>query len=341
LQWLPGALISVVALFAVFRLANWSDLQLAFASIRPLNLTIAIVLTIISLFTRALAWWTILERKSTVPRAFFIINEGYLLNNLFPFRLGELARAIFMGNASGQGTFHVLSTIVIERALDIIMAAGLLLATLPLALGMDWAGPFAWRILVLVLLGLSALYLLARHHEAVQAWVIKVGSKNRLVDRWVVPRIGSLLDGLAVMRQPRKFLQSVFWIVVSWVIWVLIYYVMLLPIAPQAKYWWSMFIDSVLALGIAVPSAPAALGVFEAALVGALTLLGVNASAALAYAIAMHFLQFVVTGIFGFWGLIRDGRSLSTLFQDVQAQSKAINEVDSHPSGEAHDPVDL
>jgi glycosyltransferase 2 family protein len=98
----------------------------------------------------------------------------------------------------------------------------------------------------------------------------------------------------------------------------LVYYVMLLSIAPNAPLWWAGFGDAVLAMGVAVPSAPAALGVFEGSLAGALSLVGVSFSLALGYAILMHFIQFVITGILGLWGLARDGRSFSSLFRDLQ-----------------------
>ncbi|NMC79026.1 MAG: hypothetical protein GYA59_06675, partial [Chloroflexi bacterium] len=102
-RWLPGVLISVVALFALFRLASWQDLGMAFSTIQPLNLGVALCLTILSLGTRGLAWRVLLERKATLRQAFFVVNEGYLLNNLFPLRAGEFGRAVFMGKATGLG----------------------------------------------------------------------------------------------------------------------------------------------------------------------------------------------------------------------------------------------
>lgn len=319
-RWLPGVLISAVALFALFRLASWQDLGMAFSTIQPLNLGAALFLTIFSLGTRGLAWRVLLEKKATLRQAFFIVNEGYLLNNLFPLRAGEFGRAVLMGKTTGLGPLHVLSTIVIERAFDVAMAAGMLLATLPLALGMSWARPVAIVTLVLVAAGLALLYLMARYNQQVQEWLMRMGKRWPLVEKYIVPHLGSLLNGLRVLTRPSQFLQSLLWIAASWLLWVVIYYLMLLPIAPQAPFWWAAFADAVLALGIAIPSAPSAVGVFEAAMVGALTLVGVNTSAALAYAIMMHFLQFMVTAIFGFWGLAQERRSLSSLFAEISVR---------------------
>ena len=97
---------------------------------------------------------------------------------------------------------------------------------------------------------------------------------------------------------------------------------MLLSIAPDAPLWWGVFADSVLAMGIAIPSAPAALGVFEAAIVGGLRILGVDYSSALAYGIVMHFLQFSITGILGFYSLTKERHSLGSLFAEVRRKKR-------------------
>jgi uncharacterized protein (TIRG00374 family) len=255
---------------------------------------------------------------------------GYLLNNLFPLRAGEIGRAVLLGQTTGLGTFHVLSTIIIERAFDLAFAALLLLSSLPLALGLDWAKPVAIITLVLVIIGLAVLFHIARNTKTVHAWVSKVFGRFSIVQRFLLPYLDNMLEGLGALTNPRMFLGAVFWIAVSWLIGVLNYYIVILSIAPQAPFWWGVLIDSVLAMGIAIPSAPAALGVFEASLVAALSLLGIDASTGLAYAVVMHFMQFVVTGILGMIGLLREGRSLGSVFKAAQTQK----ELKSSPSEE-------
>lgn len=317
-RWLPGVLISVVALAVVLQLATWQDIELAFTAVRPLNLAAAVALTLISLSLRAQAWRVLLDRKATFKQAFWIICEGYLLNNIFPLRAGELGRAVFMGRATGLGTMHTLSTIVIERAFDLAIAAGLLLGTLPLALAMDWARPLAITTIALVVLGLAALYLMARYNRQAQALAYHVGGRFSLVNRHLLPRFTALLRGLSVLTRPTQFLISLMLIALGWVSWVAIYYVMLLTIAPTAPFWWGIFVTAVLALGVALPSAPAALGVFEAAIVGALAVLGVSAGA-VGFAFVMHLFQFVITAILGLTGLMLEHRSLSNLLREIQS----------------------
>ncbi len=321
-RWLPGVLISAVALFALFRMATWQDLAAAFQSIQLANLLTALGLTLVSLVVRAAAWKALLADGPNLIQTFFIICQGYLLNNLFPLRAGEIGRAVFMGRAIGVSPFHVLSTIVIERAFDLAMAAILLLSTLPLAIGADWAKPVASITLTLVIAGLVALFLMARFSDKVHRLVERLGQRWPVVQRYLLPRIDSMLDGLGALKSLSQFLKVTFWIILSWAIWVLVYYVMLLPIAPQAPLWWAAFADSILALGAAIPSAPASLGVYEASMVAALSILGVAYSPALGYAVLMHFIQFAMTAVLGFWGLARERRSLASLFKEARMQEK-------------------
>ena len=326
-RWLPGVIISLIALFVVFRLAQWEELGPAIARI-PLGFILAaVLLTILFLVVRAVAWRVILGNHASVSQTFWAINQGYLLNNLFPFRAGEFGRALLLGQAAKLSPARVLSSIIIERAFDLAIAAGLLLATLPLALGMAWARSVALLTLVLVIAGLILLFVMSRNQRWVISLVEKIGSKWGFVRRVVVPQLSALMQGLSTLSDPRQFILSLLWIGASWGVAVSTYYVFLLPINPQAPFWWGMFTDAVLAMGIAIPSAPAALGTFEASIVGALTILGVDQTAALAYAITLHFIQFVVTGILGITALVRQGKSVGTFLRDIQA--KVINPTSS------------
>jgi uncharacterized protein (TIRG00374 family) len=323
-RWLPGVLISLIALYLVLSLTNMQDLRSAFSAINPIFIVAGVALTILFCLVRAFAWRILLDRKATVSQTFFGISVGYLLNNLFPFRAGEIGRAVLVGQATKLGTFHVLSTIIIERAFDLAFAALLLLSSLPMALGLSWAKPVAITTLILVIIGITTLFLIARNTARVHDWVLKVPGRYTIVKKYLLPYLDNLLEGLGALTKPQMFIAAVFWIAVSWFIGVLNYYIVMLSINPNAPLWWGVLVDSVLAMGIALPSAPAAIGVFEASLVAALQLVGVDATIALAYAVIMHFIQFAVTGILGMIGLLKEGRSLGSVFKAAQIQKEAV-----------------
>ncbi|HSB00032.1 MAG TPA: lysylphosphatidylglycerol synthase domain-containing protein, partial [Anaerolineales bacterium] len=87
---------------------------------------------------------------------------------------------------------------------------------------------------------------------------------------------------------------------------------------PGAKLVWAAFSLGVAALGIAAPSSPGALGVMELAIVGALSLFGLNASTALAFAITAHLMQYLTTGVLGAYFLAKDGESLTGLYRRIK-----------------------
>ncbi len=213
---------------------------------------------------------------------------------------------------------QVLSSVVIERVFDVAVAASMLLATLPLALGMEWAKTVAMIALAIVITMLVIMFLMARNKEVVTNLVHHLGRRWPFVDKYIVPQISALLEGLTALARPSQFFLSLFWILLSWVVAVLEYYVFVLAVAPHAPLWWGMFTDAVLAMGIAIPSAPASLGTFEASIVGALNILGIDETPALALAITIHFIQFFTTGILGLYALLRQGRTLGNLFKDLR-----------------------
>jgi glycosyltransferase 2 family protein len=319
-SWLPGLLISVVALLFVLKFINWEEFSLALTAMRPANLMLAIVLVLAALVTRSLCWRTLMGLKTSLRDTFFILNIGYLLNTIFPLRAGEAGRAILMGRKTGLGTFYILSTIIIERAYDLAIAAGMLLSTLPFVLGMDWARSVAYITLSMVISGLATLFIIARNRDRVKIWLEKLGKRWPIFNRLAIPKTETLIDGLGALTQPKLFFLSVFWIAMSWLLYVITYFVLLLPIAPQSPFWWALFGNSAVAFGVAIPSAPAGIGVWEASTVGALSLLGIAPSASLAFALLHHLIGIAISGVLGLVGLLREGRSISALLREIRGR---------------------
>lgn len=313
--WLPGLLVSVLALAALARLADWSLVWRAWRQVPWWGFFLGWILFIVSMFTRVFAWRVMLRTRVGWRRALFALNEGYLLNNVFPMRAGELGRALLLGERSGLGTFFVLSTIVMERAFDLALAAAVLLMTIPLALAADWAAPAALTSLAVVTAALGLLYLLARHRARWTPWI------SRFLERWpplrtlIWPRLEATLDGFALLTAPRQFLLALGGMMLTWGLAIVEYAFLLRLFAPQASWWWGAFVLGAAAVGVALPSAPAALGVFEAAVVGALALLDVPYEPALAYAVLVHALHFLTTTLIGAYALMQDGETLSGLWR--------------------------
>ncbi len=315
LRFVPGLFISALAIYAIIHFTRFQDVMLAIRSVKVSFLLWIALLAVLSLVVRAVAWRTILGNRVDLRTSFFGVSEGYFLNNLLPLRAGEIGRSLSVGKSSGLGTFHVLSTVVIERMFDILFAAALLLITLPFVVGADWIRPVAYTALGLVVLVIILLFLVARNRERVSGWIITRKVNEGFVKTRIIPQIEKVLDGMALFTHPGQFLLSLVWIGLCWLIWTILYRTTAAQIVPDAPLWWGAFVGSLLALGVAIPSAPAAVGVFEASFVGALAILGVPSGLTLVYAVILHVNQVFFSMIFGLWGLIRDGNRISQIFK--------------------------
>ncbi|MGB3701408.1 MAG: lysylphosphatidylglycerol synthase transmembrane domain-containing protein [Anaerolineales bacterium] len=314
-RWLPGLIISTIAVLLLIRFSNWSEILQAISQINLAWLFPAILFFIASVGLRAWAWMILLQKKVNYGRVYLTLNEGYLLNNIFPFRLGELGRAFILSKTTKLSAFFVLSTIVIERTYDLAIAAGLLLATLPYVFAIERGQSIAVAVLVIVILGLFGMFALARNRHWIKSKLDDFSLQKFVIRDRIVPRIDSFLSGLGVLAKWDQFLLSVLLMVLGWIFGGLELIFLSQSFGVDLEIWMVGFILGMISLGIAIPSAPAGLGVFEVAAVGAFSLLGLSTSAGLAIAFVSHFISITFTGLVGMYGIFQDGENFAGLYR--------------------------
>jgi uncharacterized membrane protein YbhN (UPF0104 family) len=220
------------------------------------------------------------------------------------------------------GFWRVLSTILVERVFDFAIISGMLLTTLPFVTGASQAYKVAITVFCMVLIGFVIFYLLARYRDRVLILY------ELLTERWPglrligEDRLRSFITGLAALTDLCRFLSVLIWMLVNWGLAILAQYLLLLAFVPSAELIWIVFGLAVVALGVALPSAPAYIGVLEAAWVAALSLVGVEPSTALAFAVSSHFINITITGVFGVYALVREGESLARLYSKIRKEEE-------------------
>lgn len=319
-RMLPGLLVTVIAVVALYYFVDLNALKRGFAIADYRWLPLVFVVFFGTLAARAMAWRTILEERASFKESFVVINQAYLLNNVLPFRLGELGRALILSNRARLSFWHVISTVVVERVFDLGIAAGLLLSTLPFVVGADWARPAALAAIVVVLLGFLMLFFMASNPNRVRQLVGALSQPWPKLQKWLADKLASFLEGLSALRTPARFLKVAFWMLATWACNVGWYYVLMQSFLPGARWLWALFSIAVASLGVALPSSPAYIGVLETALVGSLSLFGVDPSIALAYAVMGHVIYFVITGLIGIIGFWQQGQSLGAVYHRLLAR---------------------
>lgn len=316
-RWLPGAIISVGLIAAIL---YFVDLRAMANAIRNANygmLAISMALGFIWLGVRAQVWRTLLRDRPSFSDTFWTVGEGYILNNFLPFRLGELGRAFLLSRKTDMQFMEILPTIVIERAMDLAYSAIIFLAALPFVVSPEGSGQIALTFGAVVLAGFVLLYVLARSNQ----WALDLFHK--LSARWpALQRLGgnfleSFFAGLSVLTDGWLFLRFLFWMTLNWALAIVAYYFIIRAFFPQTQLTWAMLGLGAAAFGGAVPALPGAVGTFEGAFGGALTLLTGDQSTSFAAAITARLYNYVNSGLIGGIGLAREGETLSGIYHQL------------------------
>ena len=328
-RWLPGAIISILLIVAIL---YFVDLRVMVDALRNANyglLGIALSIGFIWMFVRAQVWRTLLRNRASYKDVFWTVGEGYILNNFLPFRLGEIGRAFLLSRKSKMQFMEILPTIVIERTMDLGYSAIILLAALPFVVGAEGAGRIGVVVGVIVLLGFILLYVLARSNQWALDLFHKLSARWPALQRFGGSFLESFFAGLSVLTDGWLFIRFLFWMTLNWAIAIVAYYFIIRAFFPQTEITWAMFGLGAAAFGGAVPSLPGAVGTFEGAFGGALTLLTGDQSTSFAAALTARLYNYINSGVIGGIGLALEGQTLSGVYEQLKNLRSKENEVSS------------
>lgn len=315
LRWAIPLIISIASFWFVLRETDLSQLVRNFSKIGWQTILFASLAYFTSFFLRAFCWYILLRRKVSFKDAFFTMGAGYLLNNVFPFRLGEIGRALLLDDPEGTAALEVLSSVIVERVFDVFLAAVFVLGTLPRVISGDYDRTLIFIALIIAALGLILLYLAAKYRIQIINWLTSWGEHSRFVNSWITPKAVQVLEGLSVLTHTGSFILAFGSLALSWLLAFGENLIVFRSLYSNPPFWWMIFVLSAGTFGAALPSAPASLGIFEGVMVAAFALLGVDSGLAFAHAIVIHVLAFVYANILGLIGLRLRGQALISLYR--------------------------
>jgi len=324
LRWLIPLLISIFAIWLVLRDVDLTQLIRNFAQIGWRTFLLASLAYFTAYFFRVFCWYILLRRRVSFKDAFFTMGAGYLLNNVFPFRLGEVGRALLLDDPQGPSALEVLSSVIVERVFDVFLASVFVLATLPKIINGAYDTTLILIALFVAVMGLVILYLAARFRMRIIEWLNRWGNRSTLIRLKVAPRMIKVLKGLSVLTHTPSFLLAFGSLAVSWFIAFGENFIVFRSLYDAPPFWWMIFVLSAGTFGAALPSAPASLGIFEGVMVAAFALLGVDAELGFTHAIVIHAIAFVYANIFGLIGLRIRGQALIGLYHRAVRRSPEV-----------------
>ena len=319
-QILLGVVLSVGAIVILFRGLEIDELASEISKANYYSLIPFVIFEALSVWARGMRWRVLLEEKLGGARLFWITNISYYLSNILPLRIGELGRVYLVTRNSEVTGMQALSTAVLERMLDVVTVFIMLFLVLPLVPEHGLVTSMAYLVVGSVIVLIISMFVIASKRRSVAKFVNLVAKRlGSRIGGFVNDSFDKFFESIDVVRGRRVFLAGL-WCIVVWVFSVLATYCLLVSFAPTQQWYGAVFVTSLLALGIALPSVPASVGLWEASAVAALAVLGVNREVALAFAIVIHIVIFLQMAILGIIGLHIEGEN----FNDLVAHTKRL-----------------
>lgn len=297
-----GVGLSAIAVVALLRSVDVSELLVQLRRSRPGWFAAACLVTLLGYYFRARRWGVLLAPTRTVPtgRLFNATIVGFLAINTLPARLGELVRVYILARTERISSGTVLATVVMERffdlaALGVFWALSLLFAPYPA--WFRWSG-YLTLALAVVLAG--ALWAFHRGHARGGA----------ILDRFVVAfperfhgtlsrALASFSAGLRVFGRPSTLFGAGMWSAVMWVTNGVVFLLTAECVGIDLPLWAPLLLAFVVCVAILIPSSPGFVGVLEGSCVIGLALLGVQGPKALAYGVLYHLTQLLPLVLLG------------------------------------------
>jgi hypothetical protein len=308
IRFWAGIAISVIALILAVRSIDLGEVSGALARVQGPAVLLALLALALTLLAKA-ARWRVLFRphyaRVRFSTSFTVLIIGQMVNTLFPLRLGEVARAYLIGERDGVSKTFAFGTIVVEKMVDMALALLLLLLLIP------WLPLPTWTVGAGTSSAISLGILLAI--VGTVAWQkdrargLTLALHRRLP---LLPKVASgqqltrALDSLDVLRQGGQWLSLTLLSILAWAGAVLTNYFTFLALDIHLPLIASVFLLLVLQIGVAVPSAPGKIGVFQYLTVLALSIFSVGASSALSVGILLYLIVYippVVGGLLLMW----------------------------------------
>ncbi len=330
--WL-GLIISAIFLWLAFRKVDFALVWEQLKSAKLAFVALGIVAYFFSLFLRTWRWKVLLRPMKAVSlvRLFPILSAGYMANNIYPARAGDLLRTVLLRKKEDVPISASLATIIVEHLFDGIAILALVLLNLgqltSFTPNSQWVGIIEksafWVGLIfgLILLVFIGMVLLPEKMHGFTSWVI-----NRLIPSKLREPVGRIIEkfteGLRVLRSPLQSLLVMAQSVLIWVIETGLYWGVMKAMGLELTFRSLLMVVGIVNLVLLVPAAPGGLGTFDAATKSMMELFGVNPENALSYALLLRVALWLPVTLVGAFFFVKEGFGLTTDLQNLQKEYK-------------------
>jgi hypothetical protein len=315
--WL-GVLISIVFIWLALRGLRLEEFWDSVKQANYIWLIPGIGVYFVGVWVRAWRWHYLLGPIKKIPTQtmFPITTIGYMGNNIYPARAGEVLRAVLLKRKEGVSISASLATIIVERIFDGVVMLAFVFLNLPELAKLTSASGFVGNIQgvaiwgTVAFLGALAVFLLAamfpQRATKIGFWFIFRLVPKRLHER-IIGMMTKFLDGLASLRSPFNVLMVFFTSVLIWLLETGKYWFVMHAFDFSVSFFALMLMNGIVNLATTIPSAPGYIGTFDAPGIAVLTAYGVEHSMAAGYTLVLHVALWLPITLLGAYYLAREG----------------------------------
>jgi uncharacterized protein (TIRG00374 family) len=272
----------------------------------------------VGVWVRAWRWHYLLGPIKRIPTKtiFPVTIIGYMGNNVYPARAGEVLRAVILKRREGVSVSASLATIIVERIFDGVVMLAFVFLNLPELARLTGGSGFVGNIQQVAVFG-TAVFIGALIVFLIAAMFPQAAMKVAL---WLLVRFtpqsihirligiaNRFLDGLASLRSPLHVLMVFLTSVVIWLLETVKYWFVMQAFDFSVSFFALMLLNGLVNLATTIPSAPGYIGTWEAVTKAVLSAFLVDPDVALGYAIVLHVaLWLPITGL-GAYYLAKEG----------------------------------
>jgi uncharacterized protein (TIRG00374 family) len=329
--WL-GISISLLFLYFALKGLQLGDLWVALQEARYWWLIPGVAVYFVGVWVRAWRWHYLLRPlKSISTRTMFpIVAIGYMGNNIYPARAGEVLRAVVLKRKEDVPVSASLATIIVERVYDGVVMLAFVFLNLPELARLTMDSGFVGDIQTLAIwgaaafLGVLAAFLMAAmfptQAEKILTWLVQRILPERFQEK-VLGVLLRFLGGLESLRSPREAFMVFLTSVVIWLLETGKYWFVMHAFDFEITFFALMLMNGIVNLATTIPSAPGYVGTFDAPGIAVLQAYGVDRALAAGYTLVLHVaLWFPITALGAFY-MAREGIRWGDDFQELEEDS--------------------
>lgn len=306
LKSLAGLIIGAICLWFVLAGMDTKQFIGALKSATPAWLLVPLPVYLFGFIARSWRWQRLLGAvdKVKVRNIFPVLMSGFFMNNVLPFRAGEVARAYFAKTSLGFPLSVSLGSIIAERLLDVVVI--FTIAALVLGSGrfniLDGlsAGSAILTAIIIAVAGITSLRILL--DERVQ------NKLNRLLPGWAGRIFASFAQGMAKLTCWRETCGLFLFSLVVWLAEGSTIAIMSRAFGINLSLLEGYALMVAVCVGVSIPSAPGYVGTYEFFAVTALNAIGVDKTKALPFVVTLHAVQLLCVSLVGLPSLIMQRR---------------------------------